>query len=111
VVRVPAVGALAPGRSLVEHVDLGVVAVAGLDRWALDLAKGSPERELLLRRHRLIAKQQHEVLEQRRAESIDRRLVERTSQLDARDLGPDLRGDRRHLDRHPAPPCARAARV
>jgi hypothetical protein len=99
VVDVPAVGAVALRVHLVEDHDLGHRRGRGEERRDADGPEPRCEPQLFLGIDRLIAEEQHEVLEQRGAHRTDGRVVEIPTQVDAGDLGADRRGERR--DRQP----------
>ena len=61
------------------------------DRVHLEIAEVAPEGEVLLGRDRLLAEEEHFVLEQTGAQRRDRRVVERLAEVDVADLGADRR--------------------
>ena len=103
VVGVPVVGAVAAGRDLVEHVDLGIVVVLRLEGRDLDRAEMPREGDVVRLRQVLVAEEEHEVGVERVAERFDGLVREGLRQIDAADLGADLRRDGEDLDRHRSP--------
>jgi hypothetical protein len=63
------------------------------------LAEPAPECDLLLVTDRLVAEEEHPMLQQRLTDVGDRGVVERRAEVDAVDLGADPAGDRADLER------------
>ena len=65
------------------------------------LAEALGQRQELLRRKLLIAKKDHDMLEQGDAQLLDRVVVERLGEIDAEDLGAERAGERSDLQTGP----------
>jgi hypothetical protein len=98
VVAVPLVGALAHRMDLIQHHDLRRVLVHGLEGRHVHGAEAQRELELLLVVDVLVAEEEHEVVEQRLAQTSDVVVGERQPQVDAADLGADRQRQRPDLD-------------
>ena len=84
----------------VDDEDLGV-ALEQRRRRRVDvqLAEEPAERLLLVRSEVLVAEEDHAVLDERGVDLLERPLVERLGEVDAVDLGADVRGELLDLDR------------
>src|SRR5215471_7120463 len=65
----------------------------------VEFSKMAPERLLGFVGELLIAKEQDQMIHQRGVELFDLTIAERPRQIDFADLGANVRGDRRYLDR------------
>ena len=92
-------------------VTVGRLLVRRDERRHVQRPEPQREREVLLVGQVLVAEEDDEVLEERRADRGDGGVVEGLAQVDAVDLGTDRRGERPHLDRSGGhvPPCRRPA--
>ena len=99
VVGMPAIADIALLLRLLAH--LGDHRVAGhgcKEAVDVDLAKRARERDVLLRRQLLVAKEHDPVFAQRPPDLGHSRLAERRRQIDSRNLRADMGRERRHLD-------------
>ena len=90
-VAVPGVLASAVPLVVLDQQDLAVFLVLRCHRMDLEVAEIATEVEMLLRGDRLLAEEEHLVLQQTGAQRRDRRLVERLAEVDVADLGTDRR--------------------
>ena len=107
-VAVPAVLVAADIGRLGEPHQLGVHAVAGDERVHLELTEATGERDVLRRGHRLVAEEQHLVVEQRPAELGDHAVRQRGGEIDAGDVGADGGGDGPGLEGAPESAASRS---